>query len=78
MANDKHKEPIAKFRKDKKMSIEALAQCVGVTRRTIIRWESGEPRIPAHRLDAAATALGVKRLALRPDLHDATALGTAE
>ena len=55
---------IARYRTDRSLTQEQLAARVGVTRRTLARWESGEssPQ-PAH-LAALAEALGIEVSAL--------------
>jgi transcriptional regulator with XRE-family HTH domain len=63
-------EPMATYRTQKNISVKWLAERLGVTSRTIIRWERGTPRIPAYKLDDVASALDVKRHQLRPDLYD--------
>jgi len=66
----KPKEPIATCRKAKSMTVKHLAEILRVNRRTVMRWESGDPRIPVAKLDKVADVLGVKRHELRPDLYD--------
>lgn len=62
------KEPLAKIRKDAGFTIDSLAGYLGVDRTTVIRWERGEPRIPVSRLEAVSSALGCKKVELRPDI----------
>lgn len=69
MHTDKPKEPIAACRMSAQLSIKAFAERMSVSPKTVIRWESGEPRIPVKRLQDAADVLGVHRHLLRPDLY---------
>lgn len=52
-------ENIFKFRKDKKLSQEQLAEMVGVSRQTISNWELNETVPDANQLLALSKSLGV-------------------
>lgn len=62
------KEPIAKARRAAGLTIDEMAVKLGINRSTVIRWEKGEPRIPAAKLAPVADLLGVRKIDLRPDL----------
>ena len=54
-------ERIRYIRKQRNMTIEALAKSVGVTRQTISRYETGSiAEIPRSKLEKIADELGVK------------------
>lgn len=65
------KQPIAKCRRDRGLTIDQAAAEFVVNRTTIIRWEKGEPPIPLKRLDDAARIYRVSRSAVRPDIFEA-------
>lgn len=50
------------------MKIAQLADEFGVSKRTIIRWENGAPRLPVDRLSDAERITGMSRRELRPDI----------
>lgn len=62
------KEPLHTARKRKGMKIAQLADEFGVSKRTIIRWENGAPRLPVDRLSDAERITGMSRRELRPDI----------
>lgn len=65
--SDKH--PIRRYRDEAKVSQGKLAQEVGVTRFTVMRWERGDP--PNIRvLPKLAQVTGISAATLRPDLVD--------
>jgi transcriptional regulator with XRE-family HTH domain len=68
MSAKKPRQPIHHFRKARGLTIDALAKEMEVNKRTVIRWEHGEPPIPTERLDKAMRILDAKRHELRPDL----------
>jgi DNA-binding XRE family transcriptional regulator len=61
--------PLTMWRKKQRMTQADFAERMSVSPKTVIRWESGEPRIPVKRLQDAADVLGVHRHLLRPDLY---------
>lgn len=66
--NKPPKEPIAHCRINANMTLDEAAERFGVSRRTIIRWERGEPRIPVDRLGEAEAIYKAERWAIRPDI----------
>lgn len=68
MHEDKPFQPIREFRKARGLTIQACADAFDVDKKTVIRWERGEPPIPLKRLDDAMRILDVKRHELRPDI----------
>lgn len=65
------KQPFAKYRKAKGLTIDQAAEKFGVNRTTIMRWEKGEPHIPVKRLPDALTLIGANARDLRPDIFEA-------
>lgn len=61
------------FRKATGKTLEEVAAIFGVDRRTIIRWEKGEPPVPIGRLEEIEAATGISRTLLRPDVFRETA-----
>lgn len=64
------KQPIAKCRRDKGLTIDQAAAEFAVDRTTVIRWEKGEPPIPLKRLDDAARIYGTSKGNIRPDIFE--------
>lgn len=62
------KTAFPEFRKSTGKTLDGVAEAFGVNRRTIIRWEKGEPPIPTSRLDEAEKITGIPRAKLRPDV----------
>lgn len=60
-------KPLALYRADKALTLETLAQRLGVDRSTLLRWERG--RVPAHRVIEVERVTGISRRKLRPDLY---------
>lgn len=67
------KEPFAEHRKNAGLTIDQVAEELGVDRTTVMRWEKGDPKIPFKRLDAAADLLNVRKIDLRPDILEGAA-----
>lgn len=65
-----HEEPIRKIRIDAGLSLTDASKEFSVSKRTIIRWERGTPRIPVDRLDDAKRILGVEKRDIRPDIFE--------
>lgn len=58
----------SEFRKASGKTLDGVAEMFGVDRRTIIRWEKGEPPVPVGRLDEVEAVTGIPRARLRPDV----------
>jgi transcriptional regulator with XRE-family HTH domain len=65
------KQPIAQIRRNKGLTLDAVAALFGVDRTTVIRWEKGAPMIPLKRLDKAVEVYGVSKRKIRPDIFEA-------
>ena len=65
---------LARRRTEWGLSQETLAKHLGIGRRTLQRWESGEADPPAKRLFQWAARLGV---AIAPDVAQSAAVGAA-
>lgn len=63
--------PLAKYRADKSLSLDALGEWFGVNKTTIMRWEQGKVPIPVKRLAKIAAVTGIPRERLRPDIYGA-------
>ena len=61
--------PLTLYRNELGLSVEALAERLGVERTTVWRWERG--RVPADRLRTVERLTGIPRETLRPDLYEA-------
>ena len=61
--------PLTTYRKAKSLTVEALADLLGVDRTTVWRWEKG--RIPVDRLSDVEKATKISRRKLRPDIFEA-------
>lgn len=61
--------PLTLYRNELGLSVEALAERLGVERTTVWRWERG--RVPADRVREVERLTGVPRQTLRPDLYEA-------
>lgn len=59
---------LAKYRAEKKLSLEAVAAQFKVNKTTIMRWENGVVPIPVGRLGEIAAVTGISRKKLRPDV----------
>lgn len=60
--------PLRKYRDCHKLSQRALAQRLGVSRITIIRWENGHRQIDSDLLPDIEEKTGISPRELRPDL----------
>jgi transcriptional regulator with XRE-family HTH domain len=58
---------IRKYRKDRNLSLWALAEMVGVTAPTVLAWERGT-QVSERRLERVSNATGISVAVLRPDL----------
>jgi transcriptional regulator with XRE-family HTH domain len=58
--------PLTQYRTANGISIESLAETLGVERTTVWRWERG--RVPVDRLPDVEKATGIPRSELRPDI----------
>ena len=58
------------FRKNSGLTLDAVAELFDVDRKTILRWEKGEPPVPIKRIAEIAAATGIKKEALRPDVFE--------
>ena len=58
--------PLTQYRNANGVSIESLAETLGVERTTVWRWERG--RVPVDRLPDVEKATGIPRRDLRPDI----------
>lgn len=61
--------PLTHYRNELGLSVEALAERLGVERTTVWRWERG--RVPADRIREVERLTGISRETLRPDLYEA-------
>lgn len=63
--------PLAKFRKEKNLTLsEAAARC-GVNKSTYMRWEKGLTNVAVSSLVKVSKATGISRKNLRPDIFGA-------
>ena len=62
--------PLKTYREsqDPKLSQEALAKKIGVTRHTVLRWENGGRKIDEKKVYDVAKVTGIPPKELRPDL----------
>ena len=60
------KSPIAQFRKDQNLTLEACGERFGVNKSTVLRWE--RDGIPIERVIETERLTGIPRAKLRPDL----------
>lgn len=60
--------PIRSFRKRHDLTLEALAERIGVHKSTILRWETRVVPLPVDRLAAISEVTGIPREELRPDI----------
>lgn len=67
---------IARLRKQQGLTLDSLAELLGVSKPTVWAWEQGKARPTDARLAALAATLGVKEAALRTG-RDSDALGQA-
>lgn len=63
-------EALTNWRKTEGHTLDSAAQYLEVDRKTLWRWEKGDPYVPVHRLDAVAEKTGLTRQQLRPDLYE--------
>ncbi|WP_446718226.1 helix-turn-helix domain-containing protein [Ensifer sp. OTU672] len=61
-------EKIRAWRRERKISIEAAGELVGVSGVQWSRYETGKRRIPAENLQAISEVTGIPPHELRPDL----------
>lgn len=61
--------PLTAYRTENGITVEALAETLGVDRTTVWRWEKG--RVPVDRLTDVEKATSISRQALRPDIFGA-------
>ena len=59
--------PLSRYRAAKGLTLEAVAEELGVNKSTVLRWESGP--VPAERIIQLEQATGIPRHELRPDLY---------
>ena len=59
---------IADWRREKGLTVTALAEMLGVSHSTVIRWEDGSIRMPAERAVQISELTGIPCHELRPDL----------
>lgn len=67
--------PIKAYRTARKLSQEALAEFLGVSRLTVLRWENHQRPIDPNKVAHVATMTGIPAQELRPDIverHRAT------
>lgn len=57
------------FRKNSGKTLDAVAEMFNVDRKTILRWERGEPPVPIKRVAEIASVTGISREMLRPDVY---------
>jgi transcriptional regulator with XRE-family HTH domain len=62
--------PLRAFRKKEGISQERLAELLGVSRATVIRWESGKASPRPADLPAISEKTGIPARELRPDLAE--------
>ena len=62
------KEPIHSFRVEKGKTLEQMSEMLGVTARTLIRWEHGKPRMPVKYLGVSSSVYDKPVSEIRPDL----------
>lgn len=64
--------PIKTYRKAQKpkMSQTRLAELLGVSRMTVLRWETGERQIALDKITDIAAKTGIPARDLRPDLTE--------
>jgi transcriptional regulator with XRE-family HTH domain len=63
--------PLREYReRHGKMSQQALAEKLGVSRMTVIRWEMGHRKIDQEKLPAVCQKTGISPRELRPDLAE--------
>lgn len=62
------RETIHSFRVEANKTLEKLSDEIGVSVRTLIRWERGDPRMPVKYLSRAAEVYGKPVSEIRPDL----------
>jgi transcriptional regulator with XRE-family HTH domain len=62
--------PLKTYRetRDPKLSQAALAELLGVTRHTVLRWENGGRKIDEKKVFSVAKITGIPAKELRPDL----------
>lgn len=70
MTKDWRNEHLKAWRAKRNLTLDAAADILNVHRATLIRWESGDPHCPVHRLDDVAEKTGLTRQQLRPDLYE--------
>lgn len=58
--------PLTIYRKAKGLTLDALAETLGVDRTTIWRWETG--KVPVERLSDIVRVTKIPRRKLRPDI----------
>lgn len=56
------------FRKNSGLTLDAVADLFKVDRTTILRWEKGVSPVPIKRVAEIATATGLSKQQLRPDV----------
>lgn len=61
--------PLSRYRAANGLTLEAVAEGLGVNKSTVLRWEEGS--IPAERIIQIEQATGIPRSELRPDLYPA-------
>ena len=59
--------PLSRYRAAKGLTLEAVAEELGVNKSTVLRWEAGP--VPAERIIQLEQATGIPRHELRPDLY---------
>ena len=59
--------PLTRYRAAHGLTLEAVAEAIGVNKSTVLRWEDGG--IPAERIIQLEQATGIPRHELRPDLY---------
>lgn len=69
---EKPDTPLAKYRADAELSLEALGERFKVNKTTVMRWEKGDVPIPVNRLSEIAAVTGISRKKLRPDIFGAS------
>lgn len=64
--------PLIQYRKASQLTQIGLAEKLGVSKFTIIRWENWSFLIPVKRLDDISRTTGIPREELRPDIFRPT------
>ena len=59
--------PLSRYRAENSLTLEAVADELGVNKSTVLRWEAGP--VPAERIIQIEKATGIPRHELRPDLY---------